>query len=65
MTMTSPTLPPVGTSFVGGSEYTGLSVTTLRRMAKRGDLPVSRVGRRVVLRFEDLDALLLNTREAA
>lgn len=64
--MSNSTLPaPAATSFVGGSEYTGLSVSTLRRMAKRGELPIVRLGRRVVLRFDDLDVLLLKHREAA
>lgn len=43
----------------------GLSVETIRRMIRAGELPASRVGHRVLIQVRDVDALLTRTRIAA
>lgn len=43
-------------SLVSGSEYTQLSVKTLRRAISRGDLPASKVGQLIRIAESDLDA---------
>lgn len=53
------------TTYDGASLYTGLSVSTLRRMVKRGEVPTIRLGRRVLLRYDDLDRLLHDHEVAA
>lgn len=40
------------------SHLTGLSADTLRRWAKEGLIPVTKVKRRMILRQEDLEQLL-------
>jgi excisionase family DNA binding protein len=40
------------------AEATGLGTTTLRRVVQRGELPTVRVGRRRLVRVEDVEAWL-------
>jgi len=40
------------------ARYCSLSVKTIRRLIRAGRLPVERVGRRVLIRYRDLDRLI-------
>lgn len=40
------------------AEVTGLGYTTLRKVVREGQLPTVRVGRRRLVRFEDLESWL-------
>ncbi len=58
------------TNRAGAARYLGIKQRTLDALLATGELPCSRIGRRVVILYDDLDALLLrgkreriNTRE--
>jgi excisionase family DNA binding protein len=51
-------VPKMGFSFSEAAEYTGLSESSLRRAAKRGELAVKDVGGRRVITRSELDRLL-------
>lgn len=54
--------PPLALSLEAAAEALGLSVRTVRRLVASGQLPASRVGRRVLIEASALDALLTRTR---
>jgi excisionase family DNA binding protein len=41
-----------------GAAYLGVSVSTLRRAIREGELPARRVGRQIRIEVQDLEALL-------
>lgn len=49
---------PVSTGVKGAAAHTGLSVTTIRRLIAAGTLPAVRIGSRVIVRYDALDALV-------
>jgi len=42
----------------GAARYLGIKLRTLDALLASGELPCSRIGRRVVILYDDLDALL-------
>lgn len=53
---------PLALRLEAAAEALGLSVRTVRRLVASGQLPASRVGRRVLIETSALDALLARTR---
>ena len=53
-----PTIPPATLTTQGTAEYFGCSVSHVRGLIRERMLPVVRLGRRVLVRLADADALL-------
>lgn len=56
--MTIQPLAPIAVSPAQAVELTGLSIATLYRLIKGGQLPVSKVGSRTLIRTSNLERLL-------
>ena len=58
-------ITPIGMNRQQAGDYLGLSVQTIDRLRKAGHLPARKIGRRVLIRTADLDALIAAEPEEA
>jgi hypothetical protein len=56
---------PITVNLAGASANTGISIPTLRVLIRTGKLPAKKVGKRIVVRIQDLERMITDAKPPA